>query len=624
MFATILVTLLSLLQPPGPGTPGSTCSAQVSRTAAEAPLESSAILRMNGYASSDLSWAVWGGEYVKCEIDAGHVESIVFTASGEALAALHDGSQIPFSLAGANSANGAWFAAYAASNGVRVVSATVPELKTGGEKGATAGLAWWQYSILWTLLASLGVAGYVRYKRFHRKARVSAVGTRESVGSGKKGTAVPETRFSDVAGCREAIEDLREIVDVLKNPDRFRQLGARAPKGALLVGPPGTGKTLLARAVAGEAGVPFFSAAGSDFVEMYVGVGARRVRDVFEKAKKAGRAIVFIDEIDAVGRRRSETATTGGETEHENTLVALLNELDGFQSSNVIVLAATNRPDVLDAALCRPGRLDRRIHVGLPDVAEREQILGVHTRNKPVAKSVDLATVARRTTGMSGAQLEHVCNEAALLAARAADSEITAPHLFEAVEYVAMGRPRRSSIVTPEDRRVTAWHEAGHTVVALKHPFADPPVAVSIVPRGQAGGVTWMAPRDSQLLSRSDLRARLVVALGGRAAEEMLLDGEHTAGAASDLAQATEIAQAMVDRFGMTDRGLSVRPLASEDSSTRVDNLLEDALREAREILLSNHELVEAVANALLERDDLAEEDLLRLAGSTDKALADS
>lgn len=538
-------------------------------------------------------------------MDAGNVKEIVFSKEGTAIATLSSGERVPFS---SDSKTGAWLAAYAASKGVAVSSAAAPNLKIERKTRSSSPMKLWQMSLFWgCLLVVVGVC-VVRYRRFHKRAKVAASGSSGVTTSVKRGgTPVPETRFSDVAGCKEAIEDLREIVDVLKNPERFGALGARAPKGALLVGPPGTGKTLLARAVAGEAGVPFFSAAGSDFVEMYVGVGARRVRDVFEKAKKAGRAIVFIDEIDAVGRKRGENATTGGETEHENTLIALLNELDGFQSSNVVVLAATNRPDVLDPALCRPGRLDRRVHVGLPDVVERAQILGVHTTGKPLGEGVSLEAVARRTAGMSGAQLEHVCNEAALIAARSAAARVEQHHLFEAVEYVAMGRPRRSSTVTAEDREVTAWHEAGHAVVALKHPHADPPIAVSIVPRGQAGGVTWMATRDTQILSRSDLRARLVVALGGRAAEEVLLNGEYTAGAASDLAQATEIAQAMVDRFGMTDRGLSVRPLGSDDSSLRVDVLLAEALGEARGLLNANLDLVKKMVEALLEQDDLDE-----------------
>jgi cell division protease FtsH len=331
---------------------------------------------------------------------------------------------------------------------------------------------------------------------------------------------------------------------------------------------------------------------------------------MFEKARKAGSAIVFIDEIDAVGRKRSNSAVSGGDGETENTLISLLNEMDGFRDSNVVVIAATNRADVLDPALLRPGRLDRRVHVGLPDVAGREEILAIHMRNKPAGSDVNLSTVARRTPGMSGAQLEQVCNEAALFAAQSNRTQVTESDLSSAVEYVVMGRARRSAKVHPNDRRVTAWHEAGHALCALRQPAAERPVAISIIPRGEAGGVTWMVGSDSQLLSRAQLKARLVVALGGRVAEEMLLDGEHTAGAANDLEQASAIAGMMVDRFGMTSRGLTVRTNSTDSSEAAVEELLQSALAEARALLTQNLPLLRGLVDALLEHDDLAEHDI--------------
>lgn len=423
--------------------------------------------------------------------------------------------------------------------------------------------------------------------------------------------------FADVAGCEEAIEDLKEIVEFLRAPERFERLGAKVPRGALLVGPPGTGKTLLAKAVAGEAEVPFFSAAGSDFVELYVGVGAKRIRELFAKANEAGRAIVFIDEIDAVGRVRSERpdAASGANVEQENTLVSLLNELDGFKGTGVVVIGATNRPDILDPALVRPGRLERRVHVPNPDRRGREHILKVHTVGKPLAKDVDLTRVARRTHGTSGADLAHIANEAALEAARRELDEITQECFDDAVASVAMGRPRHSALVTEKDRRITAWHEAGHALAALLEEHADDPVAVSITPRGLAGGVTWMDGSDDQFMSRDRARAQLVVALAGRAGEELLLDGEFTQGAQSDLVSATQLAEAMVNRFGMTRRGLQVRNYRFDGtmdnaSADIVDELLEAAMERARAILSQNQEAIELLAASLLEHDTLTADEI--------------
>jgi cell division protease FtsH len=560
--------------------------------------------------------AVWrrlGPEYLACEIEAGNVRKLLFLENSTAAAELSDGRRLEVKIPEGRIG---WFAATAAQAGVELETTDRPEIPEPVPADRADGTSLLGRLVLvasFSFLLVLFIVWRRRSGKTRTLVRVSGSGSKNPKG----GSDVPETRFKDVAGCREAVEDLQELVDVLKHPERFTTVGARPPKGALLVGPPGTGKTLLARAVAGEAGVPFFAAAGSDFVEMYVGVGARRVRDIFEKARKAGRAIVFIDEVDAVGRRRSESVTTGGDQEHENTLISLLNELDGFTNSQVVLIAATNRPDVLDPALTRPGRLDRRVHVGLPDPREREEILSVHTRSKPLAEDVSLTALARRTPGMSGAQLEQVCNEAALVAARAGRSEIRQADLDDSVAYVAMGRARRSAEILEMDRRVTAWHEAGHTVAALRTPHAEPPVAVSIVPRGVAGGVTWTPGSDSQLLTRDQLRARLVVALAGRAAEEMLLDGEFTAGASSDLEQATQMARAMVDRLGMTERGLSVRGQAmSESSENEVERLLQEAFRTASALLAANRDLLEAIVSALLEHNDLGESDLQQLAST--------
>lgn len=549
-----------------------------------------------------------GVDYVACSIEQGTVEELHFTDDGNAVAVFADGTRTEFPAG----TQGGWLAGKASAAGVQVTSSDPLTFQDEEETGIAGPTRRWPGFLALTASVLFAV-GLIVVRQRRRKALVTVGG-----GHGRsrgKTSDVPETRFSDVAGCDEAIEDLREIVDLLRQPEKFTTIGARTPKGALLSGPPGTGKTLLARAVAGEAGVPFFSAAGSDFVEMYVGVGAKRVRELFGKARKAGGGIVFIDEIDAVGRKRSEDRVSAGEGETENTLISLLNELDGFTGSNVIVLAATNRPDVLDPALLRPGRLDRRVHVGLPDVVGRQAILSVHTRNKPLGADVDLQAVARRTPGMSGAQLEQMCNEAAMFAARRGNTKIENQDVDQAIAYVTMGRARRSAKVEEQDRRVTAWHEAGHTVCALRYPDADQPVAVSIVPRGAAGGVTWIDGSDVQLITRSQLRARLVVALGGRMAEEILLGGEHTAGAADDLSKATQMAKMMVDRFGMTERGLTVRSGGDDDSSAQaVETLLQTAATQARQLLDDNRALLEAVAEALLEREDLNREAISVLA----------
>ena len=425
---------------------------------------------------------------------------------------------------------------------------------------------------------------------------------------------VPQVTFADVAGADEAVDQLREMVQFLREPERFEAVGALRPRGALLVGPPGTGKTLLARAVAGEAEVPFFALAGSDFVETYVGVGARRVRDLFAQARKAERAIIFIDEIDAVGRTRSSGPGGGNDGERENTLISLLNEMDGFAGSNIIVLAATNRADTLDPALTRPGRLDRQVQVPNPDRRGRTLILGVHSASRPVTPDVDFVQLARQTPGMSGADLAQVVNEACMEAARRGETTVDASCFQAAVATVAMGRARTSALVTDYDRRITAWHEAGHTLTAALLPDADDPVSVTIIPRGPAGGVTWMSGNDDIFLPRRKALARLVVALAGRAAEEYLLDGEHTQGASSDLQGATNLATAMVTEYGMTDFGyaqvdaetLRVGGQVAAQAHARIDGLLRDAHRSATDLLAENGAVLEALATALLVEETLS------------------
>jgi cell division protease FtsH len=427
-------------------------------------------------------------------------------------------------------------------------------------------------------------------------------------------TGVPATRFADIAGCDEAIEDMRELVTLLSEPERFTRVGAHVPRGALLVGPPGTGKTLLARAVAGEAGVPFYAAAGSDFVEMYVGVGAKRVRELFDKARKHDEgAIIFIDEIDAIGRRRSDGKSTGSNSEGENTLNALLVEMDGFSASNIIVLAATNRDDMLDPALTRPGRFDRKVQVPLPDRAGRERILTVHAAGKPLAADVDMTLVARRTPGMSGAELSQLINEACMGAARARRDTVTVEDLDDAIATITMGKARTSAVVSEEDRIFTAWHEAGHAVCGLAQPDAVNPVSISIIPRGPAGGVTHFPQRDGMYMTRRQAYSQLVTAMGGMAAEQMHLgDHEFTTGPSGDLQSASNLALAMVTQYGMgerllvkSDSLLSASGSATDEAVSEADSLMRRALADARELLTRNRALVESLVGALLDHETL-------------------
>ncbi|HEV8384464.1 MAG TPA: ATP-dependent zinc metalloprotease FtsH [Candidatus Acidoferrales bacterium] len=431
--------------------------------------------------------------------------------------------------------------------------------------------------------------------------------------------------FKDVAGIDEAKEELQEIIDFLKDPQKFQKLGGRIPKGVLLVGPPGTGKTLLARAIAGEANVPFFSISGSDFVEMFVGVGASRVRDLFEQGKKNAPCIIFIDEIDAVGRHRG-AGLGGGHDEREQTLNALLVEMDGFESNEgVILIAATNRPDVLDPALLRPGRFDRRVVVPRPDVKGREEILRVHTRKVPIAEDVELSVLARGTPGFSGADLANLVNEAALWAARQSRKMVLMIDFEMSKDKVLMGVERKSMILSEEEKRNTAYHEGGHAMVAAMTPGADPLHKVTIIPRGMALGVTMQLPIDDKhTYTKEFLEAQLAVLMGGRAAEEIFL-GKVTTGAGNDIERATEIARQMVCDWGMSDMGpLSFgkkeeaiflgREIAqhrdySEETAIRIDHevkkIVTSAYTNARTILETNRDTLESIAQALLDREVL-------------------
>jgi cell division protease FtsH len=471
-----------------------------------------------------------------------------------------------------------------------------------GESGSPGLLAEVLISLLPILLIVALVVWYLR-----KSGSIGALKT-------DKVDEIPDVRFDDVAGATETVAELRELVEYLSDPSRFAVTGGTPSRGVLLLGPPGTGKTLLARAVAGEAGVPFFAISGSDFVEVFAGVGAKRVRDLFARARKAGKAIVFIDEIDAIGKARSNSKVSGTHDEREQALNALLVEMDGFTKTDVIVLGATNRSDVLDRALLRPGRFDRKIEVGLPDRGGREAILRLHAKDRPIGTDVDFASIGRRAVGMAGADLAQLVNEAALEAARAGRSEILSVDFDQALGTVTLGKERRSAVVTDEDRRITAWHEAGHAVAALLHPDAPDPVTVSIVPRGHAGGVTWMDGADSAYVSRRMAAARLVVAMGGRVGEQMLLDGEYTQGAEGDFQSATNLATQMVARWGMTDAGLYSFDLDYVEDRRlvreQVSALLNTAMGEARELLERHRTLVEAVAFALLEDETLNREQL--------------
>ena len=439
-----------------------------------------------------------------------------------------------------------------------------------------------------------------------------------------------KVRFTDVAGAEEEKAELAEVVDFLKNPKKFSQLGARIPKGVLLVGPPGTGKTLFAKAVAGEAGVPFFSISGSDFVEMFVGVGASRVRDLFDVAKKNMPCIVFIDEIDAVGRQRG-TGMGGGHDEREQTLNQLLVQMDGFETNDgIIVMAATNRADILDPALLRPGRFDRQIYVNTPDVRGREAILKVHARNKPMAENVNFKTVARMTSGFSGADLENLLNEAAILAARANRRSITNKDLYEGINKVLMGPQKKSRLVTETDKRITAYHESGHAILARLLPNCDPVHEVSIIPRGQAAGYTMTRPdTDDNHLTKAKLLDDIVMTLGGRVAEELIIK-DISAGASGDIQAVTKRARLMVTEWGMSEkvgpisygsdrevfigRDMETQVSYSQETAAIIDEeirlIVDGGLQRARELLRNNKNLLDNMARLLVERETIFTEEV--------------
>ena len=457
-----------------------------------------------------------------------------------------------------------------------------------------------------------------------------------------------QVTFSDVAGVEGAKLELTEVVDFLKSPDRFTAVGAKIPKGVLLVGPPGTGKTLLAKAVAGEAGVPFFSISGSEFVEMFVGVGASRVRDLFEQAKKNAPCIVFIDEIDAVGRQRG-AGMGGGNDEREQTLNQLLTEMDGFEgNSGIIIVAATNRPDVLDSALMRPGRFDRQVTVDRPDYAGRLQILNVHAKDKTLSKDVDLDKVARRTPGFTGADLANLLNEAAILAARKDLDTVSNDEVGDAIERVMAGPEKKDRVISDRKKELVAYHEAGHALVGACMPDYDAVAKVSIIPRGQAGGLTFFTPSEermeSGLYSRSYLQNQMAVALGGRVAEEIVYGEEEvTTGASNDLQQVANVARQMITKFGMSDkigpvalgqsqggmflgRDMSATRDFSEDTAATIDvevsELVDTAYKRATKVLSDNRGVLDEMASMLIERETIDTEDIQDLLNRSEVKVA--
>ena len=492
---------------------------------------------------------------------------------------------------------------------------------------------WWTtiFSSILPMLLLIGVWFFIMQQTQGGGNRVMSFGKSRAKLHGDEKIKVT---FKDVAGADEAKQELEEVVEFLKHPKKFNDLGARIPKGVLLFGPPGTGKTLLARAVAGEAGVPFFSISGSDFVEMFVGVGASRVRDLFEQAKKNAPCIVFIDEIDAVGRQRG-AGLGGGHDEREKTLNQLMVEMDGFGvNEGIIIIAATNRPDILDPALLRPGRFDRQIVVDRPDVRGREEILKVHVKGKPLAKEVDLDVLARRTPGFTGADLSNLVNEAALLAARRNKKRVEMGEMEEAVERVVAGPERKSRVISDKEKRLTAYHEAGHALVGMLLDHTDPVHKVSIIPRGRAGGYTLMLPKeDRYYATRSELLAQLKVFLGGRVAEAVVLN-EISTGAQNDIERATELVRKMICEYGMSEtmgpiafgkkqeqvflgRDISRDRNYSEEVAHSIDKevrkMVEEAYNGVESILRENIEQLHVIAAALIEKETLEAEELLRL-----------
>lgn len=493
----------------------------------------------------------------------------------------------------------------------------------------------WILSMLPTVIL---IGALILFWVFMMRRMNATMGTDKTMGFGKskakRADTKKKTTFADVAGADEEKEEMAEIVEFLKDPKKFNELGARIPKGVLLVGPPGTGKTLLARAVAGEADVAFFSISGSDFVEMYVGVGASRVRDLFHEAKKNAPAVVFIDEIDAVGRQRG-AGLGGGHDEREQTLNQLLVEMDGFgENEGVIVMAATNRPDILDKALLRPGRFDRQITVNYPDVKGREEILKVHSRGKPLGPDVDLKTIAKSTSGFTGADLENLLNESALLAVRHGKKAITQEEIEEATIKVVMGTEKKSHVVSDKDKMVTSYHEAGHAVVSYFLPTQDPVHQISIIQRGMAAGYTMYLPEeDKGHVSRNEMLEQICSLLGGRAAEQLTQDDICT-GASNDIERATELARKMVTRFGMSEklglvtygndnnevflgRDFSSTPNYSEKTAAAIDDEIESVVmtqyKKAIEIIKSNMTKLHEVAKQLFENEKMSGEEFVKI-----------
>ena len=498
---------------------------------------------------------------------------------------------------------------------------------------------WLEYLLPWILMVVLlGGMWYLMFIRSQggmggdRMAKFGMARTRTLTDKDKKVT------FEDVAGADEEKEELREIVEFLKDPQKYIALGARIPKGVLLVGPPGTGKTLLAKAVAGEAGVGFLSISGSDFVELYVGVGASRVRDLFDQAKKNSPAIVFIDEIDAVGRQRG-TGLGGGHDEREQTLNQLLVEMDGFgNNSGVIVMAATNRADILDPALLRPGRFDRQIYIGVPDIQGRREILQVHAKGKPFEPGVSFDAIASKTVGFTGADLENLLNEAALLAARADRPAITAKDMDDAYLKVIMGNEKKSRVISEHEKKLTAYHEAGHALVTRLLPSQDPVHQVSIIPRGRAGGFTMSLPKeDKYYASKNEMLDELVVLLGGRVAEKLVLDDIST-GASNDIERATDIARGMVTKYGMSDklgpicynsneevflgRDFAQSKNISDATAALIDEevkaIIDEAYRRCTELIQDNMPMLDKIAAALLEHETIGEKHFAALFDAPD------
>jgi cell division protease FtsH len=508
-------------------------------------------------------------------------------------------------------------------------------------------------SVLFRVLSSLFFPVLLLVGLFFLLRRAQSGPGNQAMNFGKSKARVqmePQTQvtFGDVAGIDQAKLELNEVVDFLKNADRFTALGAKIPKGVLLVGPPGTGKTLLARAVAGEAGVPFFSISGSEFVEMFVGVGASRVRDLFEQAKAQAPCIVFIDEIDAVGRQRG-AGLGGGNDEREQTLNQLLTEMDGFEgNTGIIIIAATNRPDVLDSALLRPGRFDRQVVVDRPDYSGRLEILNVHARGKTLAKDVDLERISRRTPGFTGADLANLLNEAAILAARRSLTEISMDEVNDAIDRVLAGPEKKDRVMTEKRKNLVAYHEAGHALVGALMPDYDPVQKISIIPRGQAGGLTWFTPSEdrmeSGLLSRSYLQNQMAVALGGRIAEEIIFGEEEvTTGASSDLQKVASVARQMVMRYGMSEklgpvalgrqqgnmflgRDIASERDFSEETAAIIDDevsqLVAEAYRRAKDVLLSNKHVLDKLANMLVDKETVDSEELQDLLANNDVKMA--